>query len=1139
MSEEVKLRGGRNLIKKSDPIYVWTGEHNVITNAGAFIYRTSPHYPAMYQIEVRAIDDSIVGAEFGWQWSGNIQGNPVIISKEWKKATAFLEEGLNIGLRVRGGFGNIELRHIKAEKGTKATGWTPAPEDLGLEYPGHVTHFGTYFKDNDMVTDELIEYPEELRGGRNLITGTNEPMPFSSPNSTIKYIGDFQGEKHVYEIINPYGYLIFHSPEKYSETLDDAKNGDIYIFSVRVMVGDIVGTASEAIYLGGKFGSNYININEGASLSSERFTTISRTAPIIDETKSNQRIHIRLNKYDKIYVSSKVKLEKGSTATPWTPAPEDLGLSYPHYITHFGTYFKESDIFEDSLTGGRNLIPNSKDERFDGSGREFKQYIDLAPILEKYGLNKTYSLSLEVKSLDPSISNSVQVYMQNGSGTKYNFVNHSIAVTKEFQRFILEGLTPTLTGMADTRAILAFYGRYDTGNFPIVRNVKLEVGDRATPWTPAPEDLGLEYPPSITYFEKNPQIQNVVSNEFVEFHKDNTGFDLRNPVDKISGEEIYTDKADDSVVHVEVDGKSYQNAGSGKNLFNLHTIPRTVFSSLLLTNITTNGFIVESTSTTSWQSIVWELSHTLLPDKTYIIKLPFSILSGDISDTYGQLYLDASFLGSMTKETDSFLLRVNTTGLVKGQSKLEFRLFINGYSNVNIKKIEFYNIQLEEGSTATDYELPAPSPDYPIDIHSLNDFDVVSSVGSENIFQLSKFEDIPSSASSVVILIKDGFRLTNTYGYPINFAKPDLRPAKTYTINGEVVIISGTGNTIEGRFIILTKDATKAPNLTLYVGGGGKFTSTFSTPTDFNYDNYHGLYAYGISTKADGIPGVVEFINIKIEEGKDQTPYSLSSEDISENSENQFIDKINLLLDEPLRSLDGLKDRLFRDSDGLWKIERNVYEHVFNGKEGFVQYLESNQPDTMGYYLTRDRLNPNIELTPRSLINILNKYNGDIGYGGLLSVNYETYSFSGAYLKISIKKERLEQLSTHGLKVWLEKKYESNKPVVGLFSLGTPTIETLNQELQNKLNNLRSFQDSNYVYTVHDKANNLSEDVADNLNRTIHATFKSEDYCKLAKDGLVYPDDITHLATKIKDGTMIVSELIEGGDAYGNSTTGL
>ena len=37
--------------------------------------------------------------------------------------------------------------------------------------------------------------------------------------------------------------------------------------------------------------------------------------------------------------------------------------------------------------------------------------------------------------------------------------------------------------------MLAFYGTYNTGNIPWVKNVKIEKGNKATDWTPAPEDV--------------------------------------------------------------------------------------------------------------------------------------------------------------------------------------------------------------------------------------------------------------------------------------------------------------------------------------------------------------------------------------------------------------------------------------------------------------------------------------------------------------------------------------------------------------------------------------------------------------------------------------------------------------------------
>ena len=45
------------------------------------------------------------------------------------------------------------------------------------------------------------------------------------------------------------------------------------------------------------------------------------------------------------------------------------------------------------------------------------------------------------------------------------------------------------------------------------------------------------------------------------------------------------------------------------------------------------------------------------------------------------------------------------------------------------------SLQLEEGVVATAYERPAPAPDYPIEIHSLNDFDIVSQKSEGNMYK--------------------------------------------------------------------------------------------------------------------------------------------------------------------------------------------------------------------------------------------------------------------------------------------------------------------------------------------------------------------------------------------------------------------
>lgn len=135
--------------------------------------------------------------------------------------------------------------------------------------------------------------------------------------------------------------------------------------------------------------------------------------------------------------------------------------------------------------GGKNLLLNTNKE-YPIPSREFLQTEDLSVVFDKYPLTQKYSLSFDMKATKQG---NVNVYMQNGSGTKYNFVYDTVLATTEYQRFKFEGLSPSLSKNTETKAMLAFYGTYDSGVFPIVKNIKLELGNKATDYTQAPEDI--------------------------------------------------------------------------------------------------------------------------------------------------------------------------------------------------------------------------------------------------------------------------------------------------------------------------------------------------------------------------------------------------------------------------------------------------------------------------------------------------------------------------------------------------------------------------------------------------------------------------------------------------------------------------
>lgn len=142
----------------------------------------------------------------------------------------------------------------------------------------------------------------------------------------------------------------------------------------------------------------------------------------------------------------------------------------------------------DLQIGGRNLIQKT-DETTEivSSATSRKEYCrtdyDLTSIFDKYGLIE-YTLSFDLYS---ELAGPMQIYLQNGSGAEYAF-SKSIQATEEWQRYSFTFI-PTHSMPSLEQSYLAFYGVYDSGRIPHIKRVKLEIGNKATDWTPAPEDV--------------------------------------------------------------------------------------------------------------------------------------------------------------------------------------------------------------------------------------------------------------------------------------------------------------------------------------------------------------------------------------------------------------------------------------------------------------------------------------------------------------------------------------------------------------------------------------------------------------------------------------------------------------------------
>ena len=219
---------------------------------------------------------------------------------EFPKAKTFKssDENENI-VGVTFAIENITLEQFKDAKfkleiGTVATDWTPAPED--------VTSYTNSKVDNLQI------------GGRNLLLNSEELTLLKRTNQEVERLPNYMGVTNPIRMTNGLNATYFNPIERYSE---DYVEGQEYTWSLLINYKGAKGVHPQ-IYVGD--GTNYKDMI-GTPLENN-WVKMTYTFKAIGSRKSN-RLHLNLAGYEEIYLA-KFKLEKGSKATDWSPAPEDV-----------------------------------------------------------------------------------------------------------------------------------------------------------------------------------------------------------------------------------------------------------------------------------------------------------------------------------------------------------------------------------------------------------------------------------------------------------------------------------------------------------------------------------------------------------------------------------------------------------------------------------------------------------------------------------------------------------------------------------------------------------------------------------------------------------------------------------------------
>lgn len=162
----------------------------------------------------------------------------------------------------------------------------------------------------------------------------------------------------------------------------------------------------------------------------------------------------------------------------------------------FGTL--ELNLYVDFSVSGTNLLGDGREEYTNNPSGKMVELVkignkNLSEVFDLGG-SGTYTMSFDLKSADTTNFSNIAVYPYPATNpiNEYKFPYTNFNVTTEYKRYSLtfdvEHSNPELS-----KTIMVFYGKYDTGNIPFIKNIKIEKGSKATPFTSSPLDYMQGY----------------------------------------------------------------------------------------------------------------------------------------------------------------------------------------------------------------------------------------------------------------------------------------------------------------------------------------------------------------------------------------------------------------------------------------------------------------------------------------------------------------------------------------------------------------------------------------------------------------------------------------------------------------------
>lgn len=207
---------------------------------------------------------------------------------------------------------------------------------------------------------------------------------------------------------------------------------------------------------------------------------LSWASTTLDDNTASVRVRIRMNNMNGNAFYSRLKVERGNVPTDWTPAPEDLSIGGRNLLMDTGRSF--TGVGNNSTNG--DLHTQSGKYYLAGSKK-------VSDIYNHYGPSGYLTLSFDWVASGDTISGQFNSEWNSapwvGLGDHYD---GAIKPSNTNTSGHYEATVPlNASGYSTSNSVFIRFRQDNLQGNVTISNVKLEAGNVATDWTPAPEDV--------------------------------------------------------------------------------------------------------------------------------------------------------------------------------------------------------------------------------------------------------------------------------------------------------------------------------------------------------------------------------------------------------------------------------------------------------------------------------------------------------------------------------------------------------------------------------------------------------------------------------------------------------------------------